>query len=320
MPGVQAAAAVNWLPLGNMAIFGDVQAEDRADLVGQYNATKVAVSPRYFETMGIRLVRGRAFTDADGAGALPVLIVSESVARRLWPGGDPIGKRMALRDNPAPADWLTVVGVVDDVRQGGFRTEPTHAVYQPFMQVTNRFFAGYMTFLVRTQDDATQAAPLMRAALGEIDRNEAPESVASLETVIDRTVAEPKFQARVLVLFSIVALLLAAVGIYGVMAASVLERRFEIGVRMALGADRTSLIGMVLRRTLWLTLAGLAIGVCGSLALTGVLRRLLFNVAPTDTLTFASAVLIVLAAAVIASALPARRASSIDPLIALRAE
>jgi len=320
MPGVQSAAAVNWLPLGNMVIFGDVQAEDRPDLVGQYNATKVAVSPRYFETMGIRVLRGRDFTDADRASALPVLVVSESVARRLWPGGDAIGKRMALRDNPRPGDWLTVIGVVQDVRQGGFTGEPTHAVYQPFMQVANRFFVGYMTFMVRTPADPAVSAPLMRDALRRIDANEAPESLAALEAVVARTVAEPQFQARVLVMFSSVALLLAAVGIYGVMAASVLERRFEIGIRMALGADQSSLVRMVLRRTLLLTAAGLAIGVAGALALTRALETLLFNVTPTDAATFGGAVLILVAAAIAASLLPARRASSIDPLVALRAE
>jgi predicted permease len=320
MPGVESAAVVNWLPLGNMVIFGDVQAADRPDLVGHYNATKVAVSPRYFETMGIRLLRGRDFTAADRSGSQLVLVISESVARRLWPGGDPIGKRMALRDNPRPDDWLTVVGVVDDVRQGGFRSEPTHAVYQPFLQVTNRFFVGYMTFLVRTAGDAAQSAPLMRAALQQVDKDEAPESLATLDAVLDRAVAEPKFQARVLVVFSVAALLLAAVGIYGVMAASVLERRFEIGVRMALGADRPSLVRMVLRRALLLTLAGLGIGVGGSLALTRALQTLLFNITPTDAVTFACAVLILLAAALAASLIPARRASSIDPLLALRAE
>jgi predicted permease len=319
-PGIQSTAAVNWLPLGNMVIFGDVQAEDRSDLVGQYNATKVAVSPRYFETMGIRVLRGRDFTDGDRAGSLPVLVVSESVARRLWPGGEPLGRRVALRDNPRPEDWLTVIGVVEDVRQGGFKSDPTHAVYQPFMQVTNRFFVGYMTFLARTPTDAELSAPLMREALRQVDKDEAPESLAALDAVIDRSVADPKFQARVLVLFSSVALLLAAVGIYGVMAASVLERRFEIGVRMALGADQSSLVRMVLRRTLLLTAAGLAVGVAGALALTRALETLLFNVTPTDAATFGAAVLILVAAAIAAALGPARRASSIDPLVALRAE
>ena len=320
MPGVQSAAVVNWLPLGNLVIFGDVQADDRPDLVGHYDATKVSVSPRYFATMGIRLLRGRDFTEADRAGSLAVLVVSESVARRLWPGGDAIGKRMALRDNPRPDDWLTVVGVVEDVRQGGFTSEPTHAVYQPFMQVTNRFFVGYMTFLVRTTQDAVSSAPLMRAALRQVDNDEAPESIATLDAVVERTVAEPKFQARALALFSAVALLLAAVGIYGVMAASVLERRFEIGVRMALGADRPALVRMVLRRSLMLTAAGLAIGIGGAFALTRVIETLLFNVAPTDGVAFACAVLILVGAAVAASVIPARRAGTVDPLIALRAE
>jgi len=320
MPNVESIGAVNWLPLGDMSIWGDVQAEDRRDLVGKYNATKVAVSPGYFETMGIRLVRGRAFTGADGTGALPVLIVSQSVARRLWPDGDPIGKRMALRDRPKPEDWLTVVGVVEDVRQGGFKTNPTHAVYQPYMQVNNRFFVGYTTFLVRTGGDPAQAAPMMRAALNQVDKDEAPQTLATLETVVDRTVGEPRFHARVLIVFSLAALLLAAVGIYGVLASSVLERRFEIGIRMALGADRTSVVRLMLRRTMLLTAIGVALGVGGSLALTGVLKKLLFNVTPTDVVTFTLAVGVLVTAALAAAWLPARRASSIDPLLALRAE
>ena len=320
IPDVQSVGAVNWLPLGDMVIQGDVQAEDRRELVGKYNATKVAVSAGYFRTMNIRLLRGRAFTDADGAGRPPVLIISQSVARRLWPGGDPLGKRMSLRDNPKPEDWLTVVGVVDDVRQGGFRAAPAHAVYQPYQQVTNRVFVGYMTFVVRTSADPSLAAPMMRAALRRIDDDEAPQTLTTLEAVIDRTVAEPKFQARILVLFSLVALMLASVGIYGVLASSVLERRFEIGVRMALGADRTSVVRLVLRRTMLLTLVGVALGVAGSLTLTWALRTLLFNVTPTDTLTFLGAAGVLVIVALAAGLVPARRASLMDPLAALKVD
>ena len=320
LPGVVSAGAVNWLPLGDMVIWGDVQAEDRRDLAGQYNATKVAVSPDYFTTVGIRLLRGRAFTEADRTGRPPVLIVSESVARRLWPDGDPLGKRMALVERPKPEDWLTVVGVVDDVRQGGFRSDPTHAVYQPYSQITSRFFVGYMTFLVRTTGDPAQAAPLMRAALNRIDPDEAPQMLAALETVIDRTVSEPKFQARVLGVFSLVALVLAAIGIYGVLAASVLERRREIGVRMALGADQTTVVRMILRRTLVLTATGILTGLACSLAATKVLATLLFDVTPTDGPTFAVAVAVLLLAAVCSGIVPARRATRIEPLVALKAE
>jgi putative ABC transport system permease protein len=320
LPNVTSAGAVNWLPLGDMVIGGDVQADDRPDLVGKYSTTKVVVSPDYFAVMGIPLVRGRAFSDRDREGSEPVLIVSESVARRLWPAGDPIGKRMSLRDKPAPRDWLTVVGIVRDVRQGGLRSRPAHAVYQPYTQVTNRFFVGYMTFVVRTTDRPGLAASMMRSALTQLDRDLAPHGMASMEAMIDRTVAEPKFQTRALAVFSMVALLLAAIGIYGVLASSVVERQFEIGLRMALGADRTSVVGMVLRRTLLLTAIGLALGVSGALALTRVLTNLLFSVTPTDVPSFATAGVILVAVALVAALLPARRASSIDPLAALRAE
>jgi putative ABC transport system permease protein len=320
LPDVQSTAAVNWLPLGNMLIRGDVQAQDRSDLVGQYSAAKMAVSADYFATIGIRLLRGRPFTTRDRAGSEPVLIVSESVARRFWPDGEPIGKRVSLVDEPKPENWATVVGVVEDVRQGGFKDALAPAVYQPYGQVTNRFFVGYMTFLARTNGDPAGLAPLMRAAMHRVDPNEAPESLATLEAVIERSVAEPKFQTRVLAVFSIVALVLAAVGIYGVLASSVLERRVEIGVRMALGADRTSVVRLVLRRTMLLTAVGVGLGVAGSFLLTGVLETLLFNVAPTDAPTFILSTAVLVATAFAAALLPARRASAIDPLLALRCE
>jgi putative ABC transport system permease protein len=320
LPGVESAAVVNWLPLGDMVIWGDVQAEDRGDLRGKYNATKVAIGADYFRTMGIRVVRGRTFTVRDHRGSQPVIIVSESVARRLWPDGDAIGRRMALNERPEPGEWLTVVGVVEDIRQQGFASKAAHAVYQPYQQVTNRFFVGYMTFLVRTTGEPAVAAPMMRAALTRIDPNEAPQSLATLEAVIDRTVAEPRLQAQVLAAFSIAALLLAVVGIYGVLASSVLERRFEIGIRMTLGADAASVVRLMLRSTLLLTTIGVVLGLSGALALTGLLQSLLFDVAPTDSATFIASAAIVLVAAIGAAVLPARRASTTDPLRALRAE
>jgi putative ABC transport system permease protein len=320
LPGVRTAAAVNWLPLGELFITGDVQAEDRPELAGRYYATKVGVSPRYFETIGIRLVRGRPFADADRSGASPVGIVSESVARSFWPGGDPLGKRIALVERPRPEDWLTVVGVVEDVRQSPFSLDLAHAVYQPYPQVTNRGWVGYMTFLVRTDDDPARLAPMMRAALARLDPNEAPQSVAALETIVDRTVADPQFRARLVGAFSLAGLLLAAIGLYGVLAAAIVERRREIGVRMALGADRRSIIRMIVRQTTALAAVGIAIGLAGSVAATGVLSALLFNVTPTDAPTFAIAVAVLLAGALTAAIVPARRASRLDPNLVLRAE
>jgi putative ABC transport system permease protein len=320
MPGVESVAAVNWLPLGHLFIWGDVQAEDRPDLVGKYTATKLAISADYFKTIGIRLLRGRSFSDEDRASRLPVVIVSDSVARRLWPGGDPLGKRLSLEDRPKPEDWLTVVGVVEDARQDPFNLERAHAIYQPYQQVTRRSWVGYMTVLVRTTGDPVQAAPMMREALARIDKDEAPQTLAALDAVIGRTVAEPKFQARVLAAFALAALLLAAIGIYGVLAASVLERRGEIGIRMALGADRASVVRMIARQMLVLAAIGIAIGLAGSLAVTDVLASLLFNVTPTDAATFAAAAAVLLAAGLAAAIVPARRAARLDPAQVLRAE
>lgn len=320
IPGVQSAAAVNWLPLGDLMIRGDVQAQDRPELVGKYIATKLAISPDYFRTIGIRLLRGRSFADADRPGQPPVVIVSESIARHFWPGVDALGKRMALVDRPKAEDWLTVIGVVEDARHDPFQLTRTQAVYQPYVQVSNRFFVGYMTFLVRTVGDPVQAAPMMRAALARIDANEAPQAITTLEAVIDRTVAEPKFQARVLTVFSLAALLLAAIGLYGVLASSVLERRSEIGIRMVLGADGASVVRMIARHTLILCGIGIAIGLAASLAAADVLASLLFNVTPRDTTTFAIAVSVLVAAAILAAVVPARRASRLDPVVVLRAE
>jgi putative ABC transport system permease protein len=320
LPNLRSAAAVNWLPLGDMVISGDLQAEDRPDLVGKYNATKVVVSPHYFSTMGIPLLRGRDFTDRDTEASEPVLIVSESVARQFWSDGDPVGKRVAVRDNPQAQDWLTVVGVVKDVRQGGPRARPAHSVYQPYAQVTNRFFLAYMTFVMRTNGDPADVVPSIRTVLNQVDPNLAPQAMATMDGVIDRTIAEPKFQTRTLGVFSLTALLLAAIGVYGVLASSVLERRVEIGVRMALGADATSVVGMVLRRSMLLIGEGVVLGLAGAFALTGMLTRLLFNVTPTDLTSFALASVVLMAAGLTATLVPARRASSIDPLAALRTE
>ena len=320
LPGVRTAAAVNWLPLGDLAISGDVHPESRPELAGKYYATKVGVSPRYFETVGVRILRGRPFADGDRAGALPVAIVSDSVAQRFWPGGDPIGKRIALLERPDAQDWLTVIGVVEDVRQSPFSLDRAEAVYQPYLQVTNRGWLGYMTFVVRADGDPEPLAPMMRAALAIVDEEEAPQAITSLEAVVHRTVAEPEFQANVLTAFSVAGLLLAAIGVYGVFASAVVERRREIGVRMALGADRVSVIRMVVRQTARLAAIGIVIGLAGALAATNVLASLLYEVTPTDAPTFTMAAGALFGVALVAAIVPARRASRLDPNSVLRAE
>jgi putative ABC transport system permease protein len=318
-PGVQSAAAVNWLPLGNLLLRGDISAEGGAALPDNYLVTKASVSPGYFQTMGIRL-NGRDFTDRDRAGAPGVAIVSESIARRIWPNADAIGKRIAVASHPAPEDWLTIVGVVADVRQSGLKRPPAAAVYQPYPQVGQAGFLSHMTFLVRTEGRPEIVAPMMRAALRDVDPSQAPQSIASMESVVADTIAEPQFQTRLVGIFSALALLLAAIGIYGVLSASVVERQREIGIRMALGADTAAVMRLVLRRTVALTAFGLVLGTLGAIGVTKVLRTLLFDVTPTDASAFSIAALVLASAGLLAGLWPARKASALDPLIVLKTQ
>jgi putative ABC transport system permease protein len=265
-------------------------------------------------------LNGRDFTDRDRAGAPGVAIVSESIARRIWPDVDAIGKRIAVASHPAPEDWLTIVGVVADVRQSGLKRPPAPAVYQPYLQVGQAGFLSHMTFLVRTEGRPETVAPTMRAALRDVDASQAPQSIASMESVVADTIAEPQFQTRLVGIFSALALLLAAIGIYGVLSASVVERQREIGIRMALGADTAAVMRLVLRRTVALTALGLVLGTLGAIGVTKVLRTLLFDVTPTDASAFSIAALVLASAGLLAGLWPARKASALDPLIVLKTQ
>ena len=318
LPDVAAAGAINWLPLGDMLISGDLQAEAAARR--EHWGMKATVSPGYFRTMRIRLTGGRDFNDRDTAQSPGVVIISEAIARRIWPNEDALGKRLSIESRPSPRDWLTVVGVVADVRQGGLTEAVVPGVYLPYQQVRRPFFLSRMNFLVQTTGNPLTVAPMMRATLHDIDPDLAPQAMASMEDVVGRTIAAPRFQSRLLGAFSIVALTLAALGIYGVLASSVAERRREIGIRVALGAERSTVVSMVLRQTLVLTITGVALGLLSSFAMMKALTTLLYNVAPTDPLTFAIAAGVLVSVAMAAALIPARSASSVDPLIALRVE
>jgi putative ABC transport system permease protein len=267
--------------------------------------------------MGIRLLRGRDFTDRDDVRAPGVAIVSRRVAR-LFPAEDALGKRITLQTTPAPEDWLTVVGVVDDVKQSGL-AEPLHAaIYRPYRQVSHPFFLGYMTYLVRATSDPAGAAPAMRAALREVDRNQPAGAIVSMSDVLQRSTADPRFQTRLLGTFAALALLLAALGTYSVLAYSVVQRTYEIGIRIALGARRSAVLWLILRRTVLLAGIGVAIGLAGALAATRVLATALFEIKPSDPATLAAVAALIMGTAFVAGLVPALRATRVDPLTAIR--
>ena len=221
---------------------------------------------------------------------------------------------------PADSDWLTVVGVVEDVKQKDLKEQAAAAVYQPYQQVKRPVFLSRMTFVVRTQGDPRRIAPAMRAALRELDDDLAAQSVASMEDIVGGTIAEPRFQTHVLGAFSLMAVLLAAIGVYAVLAFSVAERRREIGIRVALGADAARLVRMVLQRVLLLASCGVVVGIVGALVFGRLLRGLLFEISPTDPPTFLTAAMLLTAVALLAGLIPARRATAVDPVQVLRAE
>ena len=219
-----------------------------------------------------------------------------------------------------PEDWATIVGVVDDVKQWG-PSQPAHpAIYRPYLQVTRLSFLRHMTFAVRTASDPLALAPALRGVLRSVDRNQPAQSIASMGDVMAAATAEPGFQARLLATFAALALLLALVGTYGVLAYSVAQRTHEIGLRMALGARRGAVMWMVIRRTLVLGGLGVAIGTLGALWAARLLATFLFEIQPTDPGTFGAVALMILAAALAAGFVPARRATRVDPLVALRHE
>ena len=319
IPGAASVAAVNFSPLGGVLVRGDFKLDAGRTPPTNYIVAKPSVSPGYFRTMGIRLLQGREFSSEDHASSPRVAIVSKTVADQIWPGVSPVGQQLSMSDNPGPGDWITIVGVVDDITQRQLGAQRDAAIYQPYAQLSQTFFLEHMTFVVRAVERAEPLVPAMREALREIDRALPVGAIGTMDAVISATVAEPLFQARLIGAFSVFALLLAGIGIYGVVAYSVAERTHEIGIRVALGADRSDVVRLVLRRILLLVVPGVALGVAGALAVTRVLTTLLFGVKPNDPATFAAVAVLLVGVAFLAGVVPARRASRVDPLVALRA-
>jgi putative ABC transport system permease protein len=316
-PGVESAAAVNFLPLGGSnasdAYLVEGEPEPAPD---QENLARYRVcTPDYFQTMEIRVVKGRNFTDQDKEGAPPVVIVNEAMARKHWPNGDAVGKRMRFYGPLDKSPWIEIVGVSQDVR------------HELNIQVTPEFYLPYaqdvwssMVVVARTKVDPASLASALRQQVWAIDKDQAVIHVRTMQEVRSISIAMYSSGSMMLGIFAGVALLLASIGIYGVMAFAVTQRTQEIGIRMALGARGLDVLKLVVRHGMKLALIGIVIGLAGSWALTRFMKKLLVGVEATDLLTFSLVSVCLFAAALIACYVPARRATKVDPLEALRYE
>ena len=321
VPGVLSASLSSVYPLeheaivaGASAFSGPFRIEGRDLNPGEAPPVtgQVVVSPEYFQTLGIPLRAGRLLTDADDGKHLSVALINEAAQRQFWPHEDPIGKRVKGENS---TEWTTVVGVVGDVRDFGLEHPATAEFYVPQGEA-----ASPNTLLVRTAADPASVASAVASAVHEVDSQAAVTHVLTLEQARSESTAAPRVIASLLAIFGALALLIAGAGIGGIMALAVSQRVKEIGVRMTLGAQPSAILRMILSQSLLLAAAGVAIGALGALALTGLFRSLLFQVAPTDPITFIVVALVLIACALLASFLPARRAASIDPIVALRNE
>jgi putative ABC transport system permease protein len=314
-PSVSAAALSSTLPMSGDNIGLGFSVEDHPTDPGtRTSAALFAISPEYFETMGIPVVRGRRFTERDDERAPAVVIVSEALAAKYWPGEDAVGKRMTIGyNNSGPR---VVVGIVGDVKQTNLSDAPQPQMYTPFEQTPWPFIA----VVIRTAAAPDGAAGLLRGILARVDPMQGAGEIRTLEQYVSRSVATPRFTALLTGAFAVVALLLAGFGLFSVMAYSVAQRRREIGIRMALGAQASDVRGMVVGQALGLGVTGLAIGLVGAFATTRVLSSLLFGVSANDPGTFAGVSTVLLAVMLLAAYLPAHRATRVDPVTALRTE
>jgi putative ABC transport system permease protein len=323
LPGVAAASATSSPPLSELG-WGRISIviEGRpAVSIGETPAERVEhITPGYLETIGITLVRGRAFTNADDINSLPVVVINESMASAHWPNEDPIGKRFRVHGDGAP--FMEVVGVVRDVRHLAVNQEPSARWYVPHAQAYESAYTSplSMALLVRSETDIDAMIPTLLEAVRTVDGSLAISRVLTLDQVFSGALKSERFVAILLVLFGAMALVLAAVGVYGVISYAVSQRTHEIGIRMALGAKGSSVLVHVMCEGLRLTAVGVVLGLLAALVLSRVLSSMVFGIDPTDPATYAGVAVALCLVALLASLIPARRASGVSPLLALREE
>jgi putative ABC transport system permease protein len=320
LPGVESVAAADSVPLltndaGSVSVEGQPEPAPGAPWI---QAERPKVTPGYFRAMGIPLLRGRTFTWADNETSLPVAMVSEAAAQLYWPNDDPIGKRISVDEGEESAGivWRQVIGVVGDVRQDGLADKVRPAVYTPLSQLPVPFAA----LIVKSRIDSRSLADPMRRQVMLVDKDQPLFSIQTMQDVVADSVSNRAFQTVLLGLFAAVAMTLAIIGIYGVISHSNAQRTHEIGIRMALGAQRRDVMRLILVQGARLALVGIAIGLLAAFGLTRLMASLLYGISPSDPLTFAIVAIVLLGVALLACYIPARRAMRVDPMVALRYE
>ena len=318
LPGVQAVGAGNVIPLSDNDFVLAFEIDGRPPVPpGATQSTNYySVSADYFKAMGIPLIRGRLLAPTDTSESPHVAVINETMATKLFPDEDPIGKRMTFGRRDKNPDWYEIVGIVGDVKHYGLDQATTMQTYEPYTQQT----FSYMTLVVRTAGDPTMLSTAIRGEVLSLDKEQPVSSMKTLNQLFSTSVAQQQFSMLLLGVFAAVALVLAAVGIYGVLSYAVTQRTHEIGIRMALGAGQGDVLRLVVGKGMLLTVIGVLGGLAAAFGLTRLMASLLFGVTATDAATFLSVASVLIAVALLACYIPARRATKVDPLVALRYE
>ncbi len=318
LPGAVSAGGISSLPMSEMYAWGPINVEGRVPPAGEkfINTDERIASGHYFETMQIPLLKGRLFNDQDTADSPHVILVDEFMAQQLWPNQDPLGKRVSFGDLATKPEWVTVIGVVGRIKQDTLDSDSRMAFYM----TQNQFISRAMNIVLRTSTDPASLASAVNHELHELDRELPVYRVLTMDQRIAGSLARRRFSTILLGVFAGLALALATIGIYGVMAYLVNQGTRELGIRMALGATQRTILSLIVTQGMKLALFGVGVGIAAAFALSRLVSGLLFGVAATDPLTFAAIAVLLVLVSLLASYIPARRAARIDPMISLRSE